>query len=255
MNAKLVHCLFITLLFSSTSWAGIPSENLLAVGQGVASPSTTSLVNVNRGLTGAENPAGIMFLKGYKLAAEVIQDTDSGSGFEASYTGNRLGLGVGSFTSCSACEDSTNLVLGMNFKKMNLGIRYQTQNSIPTYGIGLLVNADGKHRLGLHVEDSNPEDEASTTMNTGFGYSYVNNDQTINIERTQSKTKTTSSSLTSIGYERKVSSMQVSMTYEMNADTNVDSFWMGAGFKGQTFHLAVYAQYKRMMLLVISAFF
>lgn len=240
--------------FATSAYAGLP-ENLVAVGQGVASPSTTSLVNIGRGLVGFENPGGLMYTKGFRVAVEATKDpAGSNTGFEGSYAGANYGLAVGNWKSCTDCVAATALILGGAFKYANVGLRYQKIDTTPTYGLGVVFNAAGKHRFGIHVEDEVPVVQDNSVLKTGVGYSYVGNDDTINIEMTQSKTQTTSTTKNSIGYKRKVSSLEVSMTYEMG-EGGADLFWMGAGFKGQTFHLAIYSAYNTQMLAVLSAFF
>jgi hypothetical protein len=247
---------FALCLLSLASRAEMPENNLTAIGQGVASPSTTSLVNIGRGLVGVENPAGLMYISGFRLSAEVAKDTVSGSGFEGSYSSKNYGLALGTYNpGCDGCIAHNAAILGAAFKYANVGLRYQLVDKIPTYGLGLIFNPTGKHRFGAHVEDENPDVKDSSIMKTGFGYSYVDNEDTINIDVTQSKTSTTSTSMNSIGYKKKVSYLEVSMTYEMGSAGGTDKFWMGAGFKGRTFNLAIYSQYASQLLLVLSAFF
>lgn len=245
-----------SLFFGFSASASLP-EDLLAVGQGVASPSTTSLVNVGRGLVGFENPSGLMYTKGFRVAVEATKDPASGTstGFEGSYAGPNYGLAVGNYKSaCDGCVANTAFILGAAFKYADIGLRYQKTDTTPTYGLGFLFNAAGKHRFGLHVEDEIPVAPNTSTLKTGVGYSYVNNDDTINVEMTQSKTQTTSTTKNSIGYKKKVSNVDISMTYEMG-EGGQDLFWMGVGFRGQTFHLAIYSAYNTQLMAVLSAFF
>jgi hypothetical protein len=256
MPTKFFLFAILLCLFSPSSRADIPENNLTAIGQGVASPSTTSLVNIGRGLIGVENPAGLMYISGFRVSAEMTKDTVSGSGFEGSYSSKDYGLALGSYNpGCTGCLAHNAALLAAAFKYAHVGLRYQLVDKIPTYGLGAIFNATGKHRFGAHVEDENPEVKDSSIMKTGFGYSYVDNEDTINIDVTQSKTSTASTSMNSIGYKKKVSYLEVSMTYEMGSTPNSDKFWMGAGFKGRTFNLAVYSQYASQLLLVLSAFF
>lgn len=164
-------------------------------------------------------------------------------------------MALGTYNSgCSGCKPASTLILGTSFKYADIGLRYQAVEKVPTYGLGFLFNANGRHRFGLHIEDENPEVAASTVMKTGVGYTYVGSEDSINLEATQSKTKTASTSLNFLGYRKKINKIEISMTYEMG-EGGAEGFWMGAGFKGQTFHLSVYSQYSTKLLIVLSAFF
>jgi hypothetical protein len=191
-----------------------------------------------------------MYIEGLRVSAQATKETThSGSGFEGSYSGKDYGVAAGSWNAgCSGCISQTAILLGGSFKYLNAGLRYQKVDQTPTYGLGLLVNATGTHRLGVRVENENPDVSASSVMKTGVGYSYSNNDDTITIDAVQRKDPTTSSAMNVIGYKKKVSFLEVTMTYEMDTTNSVDRFWMGAGFKGRTFHLSIYSKYNTQLM-------
>lgn len=247
--------LLLITLCQFTAHAALP-ENILAVGQGVASPSTTTLVNMNRGLLGAENPAGVLYVDGFGFNFQMTKaGNTTTNGYELSVSNKEWGLGAGSYASCASCTAQQAVVVAGGFKWLGLGLRYQTVGTVLTYGLGGIINQHGKHRLGVHAEQQQAEDPANQVMKTGAGYTYHGNENIFNIEMTQSKTSTTSRSMNSVGYKKVLNNLEVSLTYEMDVEASTDHFWMGAGFKGSTFSLAMYAQYNTQMLAVLSAFF
>lgn len=243
---------------------GMPTTNLVAVGQGIAAPNVTSLVNMGYGYLGAENPAGVMYQQELRLSVEYAKDGSSDTGFEAGDSNDNFGIAAGAHDpTCSGCYSTTAGILGASVDDMmDIGLRYSVSNKVPTYGAGLIFNPNGENRLGVDAEYVDPSGSTTQTLNYGAGYAYVDNDNTVSLESSFQQTQGTGGSTNkvdkvSLGYERREGSLEASMTYEddVNASPSADDFYMGAGFSGDTLHLSVYSNYDLNMMVVLSAFF
>ncbi|MGZ3721383.1 MAG: hypothetical protein ACXVA9_00550, partial [Bdellovibrionales bacterium] len=119
--------IWILLLIPLHCWATPAIENRLAVGQGIASPNVTSLVNFGRGFT-VENPAGVMYQDGFRVSLQAARKVDTDIGYEGGYSGKDYGMAVGMMQpGCAGCKSTTAGILGANLgKNVALGLRYQT---------------------------------------------------------------------------------------------------------------------------------
>jgi hypothetical protein len=258
-----MHTLIFTLslLVSSFALAKAPDEHRLATGLGIAAPNVASIVNITDGFT-TENPAGVMYQDGFRASLEIARTGDVNDiGYEAGYAGTTFGLAAGNLApACTGCFPTTGVMLGAEFSKAIFGgLSYQTTNSIPTYGVGFLFNASGTHRFGITYDFRNPPTPKSNTTSYAGGYAYVEKKQTFSLEIASKSDETNpgvSPGITSIGYQRRVDSLQVSLAYLMYTNgSSKDAFWLGAGFNGQTLHLGIYSLYHQTTMFVASAFF
>jgi len=263
---KLVCFSFLAVVLNSRpAHAVSPEEQRLLTGLGAAAPDVGILVNIIPGMT-FENPAGVMYQAGPRVSVQVARSAGKNdTGFEGGYSGQSLGAAVGVYTpGCDGCKGRTAGILGGAIgKDFYLGGRYQTENSIATYGGGLLVNASGKHRVGAMFSYQNPPTpNSSVTAYTG-GYAYVTKENTIAVELAGQKLEADPTSskymLFSLGYQKRVESLQASINYVRTLNTTADpvpeSFWAGIGFNGESWHLGAYTNFKQPFMLVLSGFF
>ncbi len=249
-----------SILFSTIVLAAPAEENLIAIGQGVSSPNVTSLMNVSRGYT-PENPAGVLYQGGFRGSLQYMKNGDSDIGAELGYSGKTWGLAVGLLQpGCDDCEDVTSAAFGFTMgKSLSLGFRYEDESQ---YALGLMFNPTGKHRLGLIGEMNDPEGPDNNINNYGVGYSYVSKKNTFavdySMQELENPNATNDIQILSPSYSRREGPVQVSLGYEIrqgDTNDNNDRFWMGAGFGGKQWHLAVYAAYRREAMLTLSGFF
>lgn len=254
------------LIFPARAHANTPEEQRLATGLGAAAPDVGSLVNIIPGMT-FENPAGVMYQAGPRISLQVARNAGKNdTGFEGGYSGQSLGAAVGYYApGCDGCKGRTALDAGTSFggKDFYLGARYQTENSQTTYGAGALVNATGKHRLGLVLSYLKPDTPNSTVTAYTGGYAYVTKDNTIALELAGQKSEADEAASKlmyfSLGFQKRVESLQASINYVRtlgsSADPVPENFWAGIGFNGETWHLAAYTNFKQPFMLVLSGFF
>ncbi|HEX4925560.1 MAG TPA: hypothetical protein VFV50_15810, partial [Bdellovibrionales bacterium] len=184
---------------------------------------------------------------------------------EAGYSNDSLGFAAGTFDrGCDNCEAENAVVIGgAPSKALALGARYSQYQTTKWYGAGLIIGADGEHRLGLNADMEDPEGANNNTNNHGAGYAYVQKEHTIAIELSQQAYENTATppnniKILSVSYQRRAGPLAASLSYEKRLEDpaeNNDEFWMGAGFNSTNWHLGVYAQYYDEIFAVLSAYF
>lgn len=248
---------FLILCFSL--FATPAKENRLAIGQGVASPNVTSLVNVSRGYT-PENPAGVLYQGGFIGNIQYVRNGDADTGFELGYSSKSWGASAGLYSDgCDACESVVAGAIGFELaKSVWMGLRYEDES---LYGLGFMFNPEGHHRGGLVLEYDEIEGPENDIYNIGLGYAYVSNKNTFALEYSlqelENPSATNEIKVLSPSFSRREGKLQISIGYEMrqgDPSDNTDSFWMGAGFSGKSWHLALYSAYKKEMMLTLSGF-
>jgi hypothetical protein len=257
--------LLILLFFPLTIWAAAAPENRLATGQGIAAPNVTMLVNLSRGFTD-ENPAGVMYQDGFTASALMAKNVDTDTAFEAGYSGKTFGGAVGMLApGCTGCKATTAGILGMSFEKTaSIGVRYQTQNNVATYGGGVIFNPEGTHRFGINADRYAPAAPAYSATSYGAGYAYVTKATTIALEISKKENAdpaaTTANKImtASLGFQKRVDPLMVSIAYETRMSDTAkpnDLMWMGAGFDSTNWNLQVFVNYRQEMMAVLGAYY
>jgi hypothetical protein len=205
-----------------------------------------------------------MYQDGLRVSLQYSKNGVSDTGLEAGYSGQTLGIAVGTWRpGCSGCEAENAAVLGGALSKVvAVGFRYKIALRVPTYGAGLLIGTEGKHRLGLNVDLTDPEGSQNNITNYGAGYAYVSKDNTIAVEVSQqayeNPATTNEIKILSLSYQRRDGDLGASLSYEKRlndpADNN-DEFWMGVGFNSDNWHLGIYGEYHQEVMAILSGFY
>ncbi len=271
--------LFGSIICSTAAVAATGSSgkqtNLIAVGQGVSSPTLTSTVNFSTGYT-HENPIGVVYQNSWRITAEADHDTDDsnssgngndGYGAEVGYGNGTAGLAAGYYTrDCDNCDGrlaaSGGVVVG---DAVGVGLRFEED----LYTAGLLFNPQGMHRFGLIFEMNDSNGSGNELKSYGAGYSYVATDWTFSIDASKNdyENQATYSDRVMVtpGVMVRASFLQLSLNDNIvlnnrssstsNEDETDHNFWAGVGIGGEQIHLAVYANYENDVSAALSFFF
>jgi hypothetical protein len=261
---KLFYVILLSALPATQAFGVAAEENRLSTGQGIAVPSMGNLVNLSRGYT-SENAAGVMYQDGLRVSLQYAKNGVSDTGLELGYSGDTLGIAVGTWRrGCTNCEAENAVVVGAALgKSVALGLRYEAVTNLPTYGVGLIFGTDGTHRFGLNADVNDPTGSNNNTTNYGAGYGYVTKEHTIALELSKQDYEDPAAtdptvSLLSVSFQKRVGVLSASMSYEKllnDPSDNNDDFWMGAGFNSTNWHLAIYADYHSEMMAVLSGYY
>lgn len=249
------------------------TANLIAIGQGISSPTLTSTVNFSSGYT-HESPVGTVYQNSVRVTAEYDTDNDqdrSGTG-RVGY-GAELGYGTGSagmaalyYTrDCDSCLGRFAGSAGVLVGDIGVGLRYEKD----LYTTGLLFNANGKHRIGVIAEFNNANGDGNNLKSYGAGYSYVDSQWTFTVDASKRDYEDPSAYgnriLLTPGVMVRADFLQISLNDKITlnnrenssstADDTDHDIWFGIGLGGQTWHLAGYGNYVNDVALALSLFF
>lgn len=261
--ANKLNLLFIILLFSLTTMAANDGANLVAVGQGISSPSSTSTVNYTSGFT-VENPVGILYQNNFRLTLQYDQN-DSGNsknyGAEFGYGNKDLGLAVGyRKPDCSGCDGRFAANIAGMIGSVGLGVKFAEH----LYGVGLLFGAMETHRLGIVVDVNDTAGVGNKVTTYGLGYSYVGDNITFAIDASKVNYENTAGSppditIVSPGVTVRTDKIQLSITDRIALNhtnkTQDDTVWFGLGVGGDSWHFVGYADYVNDVALAASFYF
>ncbi|MCB0407450.1 MAG: hypothetical protein KDD34_04540 [Bdellovibrionales bacterium] len=245
-------------------------ENLLAVSQGISSPSITSNINYSNGYT-KENPSGVAYQDAYRLSLQFdTGDNDDnsntpdvdGTGVEAGVGNGSYGLAVGYYDrDCNGCDSTVAGALGAFFGNFGLGIRFEEE----IYSMGFLINPKGTHRIGLAADLNDPSGNDNNITSYGLGYSYVNPNFTFSVDASKRDYENSSVNddviLVSPGLSVRVKMIGLTVTHDsyMNEPDNSnldDETWWGVGVgEGSQWHVAIYNDFVNQWTFVGSLFF
>jgi hypothetical protein len=260
--------LLFCLLVISQSAFGAQSQrsaNLLAIGQGVSSPSTTTTVNFSSGYT-SESPLGTLYQNGSRVTGEYDRnDSSDAVGAEIGYGKDTWGIAAGyRKPNCANCDGSAAGDLGIDVGNIGVGIRFGKD----LYAAGILFNPQGTHRFGLMGEINQSSNSASKLSAYGVGYSYVAQQVTFTIDASgrsfDDKTIDDKRILVTPGVMLRADIVQltlndrITLNHDQNnaAQTGSDNeLWFGIGIGGDKAHLAVYSHYFNDLAIAGSFFF
>lgn len=259
--------LIICLLALSPSAFGAQSqrsENLIAIGQGVSSPTLTSTVNFTSGYT-AESPLGTLYQNGARVTGEYDRnDSSDAVGGEIGYGAATWGIAAGyRKPNCNGCDGTGAADLGLDVSNIGVGIRFAKD----LYSVAVLFNPQGMHRFGLMAE-LNQSASNSKVNAYGVGYSYVASQFTATID---ASTRTFQNSaiddkriLITPGLMFRADIVQLTLNDKitLNHDKsnasqtgNDNELWFGVGFGGEKLHIALYSHYFNDFAVAGSIFF
>lgn len=254
--------------------------NLIAVGQGISSPSLTSTVNFSTGYT-HESPVGVVYQNSWRATLEYDTDNDehrndrTGYGAELGYGTGNAGIAAGYYTrDCDNCDGRFAGSAAAVVANVGVGLRYEKD----LYTASVLINPHGTHRFGLIAEMNGDDDNDSSNNNNGIandlktygiGYSYVASQWTFTVDASQrdyeNETLSDRRILLSPGVMVRADFLQLSLTDEITLNNRENSssteddthheLWFGVGAGGQSWHVAGYGNYFNDVSLALSFFF
>ena len=130
------------------------------------------------------------------------------------------------------------------------------------YGLVLLLNSHGSHRVGLMTELDETGGDGNKITAYGAGYSYVGQSITLTLDASQrdyENAGNTDQLLVTPGIGlRVVNTIQLSVNdrilFEDGKKIDED-LWFGVGGGGESWHLAGYSDYVNDLALIFSVFF
>lgn len=265
LNLGLVAFVF-SISYSTSAFAAQSqrSANLIAIGQGVSSPTLTSTVNFSSGYT-AESPIGTIYQNGVRITAEYDRnDVSDAIGAEIGYGGPSWGIAAGyRKPNCTNCDGAAAGALGIDIGDIGVGIRFGKD----LYSAAVLFNPQGMHRFGVMAELNQTSSNSKVTA-YGVGYSYVASQITATVDAS-SRTFADSTIddkriLVTPGlmFRADIVQLTVNDKITLNHDKNNASqtgndneVWFGIGLGGDKAHIAVYSHYFNDFAVAGSYFF
>ncbi len=240
------------------------SQNLLAsnkigISQGVSSPSSTSTINFSNGFT-IENPVGVLYQEGIRLTGQFTNGNSTTIGGEAGIANKRFGAAVGVTTyDCDGCDSRASLAVGGEFRGIGFGLRFGES----LYGLGVLVNPHGQHRIGFVADVNNGDDV--TISSFAAGYSYVSQSFTFSVDASNATFDDDNIEDTLIlltpGLAFNIEFITISVSYDirLNDDNNTSSdndLWFGVGIApSDSWNVMVYSEYANDIAVAASFYF
>jgi hypothetical protein len=265
--------IFLNFLAFNFAKADNSTANLLAIGQGVSSPTSTSTINYTSGYT-SENPLGVIYQNGIRLTGEYDQNGTKGYGGELGYGKGTWGVAAGYYKhDCTNCQGRGAGAIGITVGDFGLGIRFAEN----LYAVGLLFNPQGTHRFGIVGELNNSGGTGNTVNAFGVGYSYVAGQISFTVDASKRQFENTTSPsnnyyIVSPGLQLRADILQVSINDHIFIDGNSPTtsasgttttqsnpehdFWFGVGIgTGKDWHVAVYGDYVNEIAGAVSFYF
>lgn len=219
----------------------------IAVAQGISFPSVGGNITFSHGLV-FQNPVGAAQQDGARFTIDGYQGPGATFvGAEIGYGKGNWGLaaGAGKDTKCTSCDTSTAGTVAVVVGPVGIGARFQNDFS----GLGLLIGASGKHRLGI-VGVTGTGD----TANYGLGYAYNGGNFVISIDASkhQSNPKVNTDDIiyATGGVAFAVDIVQLSIDYDTQLNqpenyttTDTKNLWFGIGFGSGSWRLNIYSDY------------
>ncbi|RYZ71826.1 MAG: hypothetical protein EOP05_11665 [Proteobacteria bacterium] len=263
---RILSLIVFTLLVQPAFAAQVSNANLLAIGQGISSPTSTSTVNYSSGYT-AESPIGTIYQNGVRLTGEYDRnDNDDNFGAELGYGKGTWGVAAGyRKPGCDNCDGNVAGALGLAIGDFGVGIRFGED----LYSAAVLINPHGTHRFGIMGELNETAGSASKVTAYGVGYSYVASQFTFTLDASgrsfKDNTVNDDRIVVTPGLGFRVDIVQLTLNDritlnrdENNAEQREDNehdFWFGIGLGGERWHVAAYSDYVNELSVVGSLFF
>lgn len=267
--------LFALMILPSLTFAAGSrnDENLIAVGQGISSPTLTSTVNFSSGYT-HENPLGTIYQNSFRVTGEydTSNDTDSsgnknsGSGAEVGYGTGNAGVAAGYYRrNCNGCDGRFAGSAAVAGDAIGAGLRYE--KNILT--VGLLFNPKGTHRFGLVAETNETGGSGAKISTYGAGYAHVGANWTFAIDASKNNFENSATyadrMMITPGVSVRADFLQLTLNDRIilndRADDLIDDertkheLWFGVGGSGASWHLVGYSKYVSDVALALSFFF
>lgn len=241
------------------------NTNLIAVGQGISSPTSTSTINFSSGYT-TENPMGTIYQNGFRLTGEYdSNDTTKTYGAEVGYGQGKWGVAVGHRKpDCNDCKGTTSGAVGLDISGVGVGFRFGENLS----AAALLFNPHGQHRVGVMAELNTTAGSGSNVTAYGLGYSYVASQFTFSIDASarsfENKTIKDDRIQVTPGIMLRADIFQFTVNDKITLNKDKDNatqddrdhdVWFGAGLGGDKWHVAAYSKYVNDFAVAATLFF
>jgi hypothetical protein len=251
--------LFSTLIFSGINvFASEKNENLIAVGQGISLPASTSTINYSNGDV-VTNPVGVLYQSGGRLSVENDQSETGRNdhlGIELGYVDEVYAGALAYAKHCNNCDPVYSAAGAVNINNVGIGLSLK-QNLI---GLGAIYGIESNHRWGLMLDLDEGGTSTGKLLSYGLGYSYVQPvySLTLDVSR-RDGSRNDKVTVVTPGVALYVVNVQLSINDKilLNKDNGVsyDSFWYGVGVDQKAWALAVYSDYVNDYSFVLSTYF
>lgn len=262
--------IILMLLVSMTVQSAIAAENkdtnLIAVGQGISSPTATSTINFSSGYT-SESPLGTIYQNGFRVTGEYdSNDSNKAYGAEVGYgRGGEWGVAVGHRKSdCTNCDGVTAAAIGINVSDLGVGLRFGKNLS----AAAVLINPHGAHRFGVMAELNTSGGSGANVTAYGLGYSYVATQMTFTIDASTNSfenraIKDNRMQVTpGLMLRADIFQLTINDKITINKDSNNNAqndkdhdFWFGVGLGSDKAQIALYSHYVNDFAVAGSLFF
>lgn len=253
--------------------AGNNKAHLVAIGQGISSPTFTSTVNFSSGYT-HESPIGTIYQNKWRLTGEYDTseeenssgERNSGYGGEFGYGSGTAGIAVGYYTrDCDECDGEVAGSAGVAFGFLAAGLRAEEDQ----YTAALMFNPNGKHRFGVIAEIDDTNGTGEQIQSYGLGYALVAGNWTFAVDASKRNYENEGTYadriLVTPGLSVRADFIQLSLNDEITLHDREDDsqeeerthheFWAGVGIGGDAWHLALYANYVNDFSAALSFMF
>ncbi len=261
--------LLVLLSVGSLSWAaGSKNTNLIAIGQGISSPTSTSTINFSSGYT-PENPLGTIYQNGFRVTAQYDRADDANEteafGAEIGYGQGEWGVAAGHRKrDCQNCDGTSAGAVGVSIGDIGVGVRFQED----IYALGVLFNPNGNHRFGLMAESNESGASGSNVTAYGLGYSFVESQYTLTLDVSSRDFENSTIDddrmqvTPGVMFRADIFQLSINDKITLNNDENNPahddedhSLWFGVGLGGDSYHLAVYSDYFNEIAVAGTLFF
>jgi hypothetical protein len=268
-SMRIIFLCSVLFSFHQAGAAAAKNTNVLAVGQGLSAPTSTSTINFSSGYT-SESPLGTIYQNGFRLTGQYDSDENAGTttktyGAEVGYGQGDWGLAAGQRKSdCDNCEATSSGAVGINVADFGVGLRFGKDLT----ALALLINPHGGNRFGLMAELNKSGGSGNDITAYGIGYSYVASQLTFTIDASkrnfENKAITDDRIQVTPGLMLRADHFQLSVNDKitLNKDKNNAThddedhdIWFGIGFGGDKGHLAFYSQYVNDFAFAGTLFF
>lgn len=265
-SMKIISMLLISIVVRGAIATEDKNTNLLAVGQGISSPTSTSTINFSSGYT-TESPLGTIYQNGFRITGEYdSNDSSKAYGAELGYgRGGDWGVAVGHRKSdCTNCDGVTAAAVGINVSDFGVGLRFGKDLS----AAAVLINPHGAHRFGVMAELNSTGGSGANVTAYGLGYSYVMPQMTFSIDAStrtfENKAISDNRMQITPGLMLRADIFQLTINDKItiNKDRNNvlqddkdHDFWFGVGIGSDKAQLAFYSHYVNDFALAGTLFF
>lgn len=262
---RIIIMLLVSVSVHATTSTQSKNTNLLAVGQGISSPTSTSTINFSSGYT-SESPLGTIYQNGFRITGEYdSNDSNKAYGAEAGYGHNDWGVAAGHRKSdCTNCEGTTSAAVGITVADFGAGLRFGKDLT----ALAILINPHGSHRLGVMAEVNTAAGSGQKVTAYGLGYSFVATQFTLTLDASQrsfeNNTITDNRMQVTPGVMLRADIFQLTINDKitLNKDGNNSAqndkdhdLWFGVGLGADKWHLAFYSQYVNNFAFAGTLFF